>query len=166
MGGLQITAAPINGSPLVNTGYHCFVDGSWDQLGEGGVGLVLLHDGRLVQWASRSVRPLSASQAEAMAVLEGVKILAQFSDTGGTVYSDSLDSVHSLSGGLPRITDWRSYTQTWEAWRLQRDSREDIQVKHCSREHEFLLIAHNLANQGRICKRDRQGTQIELMEVL
>lgn len=72
--------------------------------------------------------------------------------------------VKSLSDGMPNITDRRSFGQIWDAWRVKKNSTADIKVVYCAREYEFIKLAHDLANQGRRCKWDRQGINLPIYD--
>lgn len=61
-------------SSLVSSGYCCFVDGSWDQFGEAGLGPIMLKNSTVVQWESRPVRTVNATQAEAQAILQVLRM--------------------------------------------------------------------------------------------
>lgn len=76
------------------------------------------------------------------------------------VYSDSLDIVKLLSDGMPNITNWRSLSQIRDAWRVNKNCTTEIKVVYYPRKYEFIELAHDLANQGRRCKWDRQGINL------
>lgn len=97
--------------------YACYVDGSWDDNGMAGVGVILTRQrqGSPVRWISKSVKAMGAAQAEAMGVLETYKLMLQGSCKKGCVFSDSLETVDSLSDKQPLIHDSRSFDQIWAA---------------------------------------------------
>lgn len=74
---------------------ECYVDGSWDQNGKAGMGLCLFQQGNVVAWSSKPIPAISPSKAEAMAVLDGVRLLTQQGNRQGVVMSDSKETVHS-----------------------------------------------------------------------
>lgn len=53
----------------------CIVDGSWSVDRLAGIGMYVIINERVVQWVSKRVIAVNAAQAEAIAVLQGLKLL-------------------------------------------------------------------------------------------
>lgn len=148
------------GQPFV-----CFVDGSWEQDSQAGIGVCLLHNGVIMHWISKATQAINPAQAEAKAVLEGYKLLLQKANGVGTVFSDSMETVLSLAGSLPIIQDWRSYEDIWQAWSIQTNELNQLQTVHISREDQNLVVAHRLAKQGRMYGWDSWGASEPNLEI-
>lgn len=145
--------------------YVCYVDGSWDDNGRAGVGVILIREGSVVRWISKSVNGMGAAQAEAMSVLEAYQLMQQYSCQKGCVFSDSLKTVDSLSHKQPLIHDWRSFNQIWAAWLLQQQTEGKFRVVHLSREDQWIQNAHVLANQGRMYGWEKEGTNVPVFSL-
>ncbi|KAF3323618.1 hypothetical protein FCM35_KLT12349 [Carex littledalei] len=78
-------------------GVVCYVDGSWSQDGLAGVGLCLVQDRKVIAWVSKKVVSDTPSQSEAVAILEGYKLLSLKAGQMDTVFSDSKGLVHALA---------------------------------------------------------------------
>lgn len=139
---------PQQGENYLST--KCCVDGSWMEGGNAGIGMVLSQDGRLLKWESKYIQAISPTKAEAVAVLEGLKLIRSYGDGEGVVLSDSLETVQALSSDKPEITDWRSYEQIWEAWFLLAEAKGKMKVEYCNRGEHEMTLPHLLANQGRL----------------
>lgn len=96
----------------------CYVDRSWDQEGRAGIGVYLTQNGMLLQWLSKLVRALNSTQAEAMAVLEGARMLKELTGGEGFILSDSMDIVNAVQSVWPNVTDWRSFSEIWPIWEI------------------------------------------------
>lgn len=131
-----------------------------------GVGAYLLYKGNIVCWISKEVQAVNPAQAEAKALLEGYNLLVQKAGGKGVVYSDSKETVAALSQKTPVISDWRSYEEIWKAWNMQSQQQQSLAVKHCSREHLNLLIAHRLATQGRLYRWQKTGVSEPVFNLL
>ena len=119
--------------------------------------MYLTQNGTLLQWLSQSVQAINSTQAEAMAVLEGARMLREMTGGEGIILSDSMDIVNSVRSILPNVTDWRAFSEIWRIWEIIVASQGKCQVKHCNREEEMLQLAHRLANQGRLYAWNRRG---------
>lgn len=135
---------------LESEGPICYVDGSWSADALAGVGVIMTVKGVIIQWISKRVNAMSPTHAEAIALLEGYKLLHAQNYYGGTVFSDSLEVVDSVGHNQPVIHDWRSFKETWEAWQMQNQSQGQFKSIHCNREEMEIQVAHRLANLGRI----------------
>lgn len=138
-------------------GISCFVDGSWDPSGTAGIGICLMEEDRVIGWVSKAIQALGPTQAEARAVLEGIRAINTLENTSGAIYTDSLETVHALSHKQPAITDWRSYGEIWQAWLLMNDHQDSFTIQYCNRESAGIARAYDLENQARMYQWDRKG---------
>lgn len=171
MGNLRPVSAVNTIQPLQQTQrgmgaeYECYADGSWSEDGRAGVGLYLTRHGIGIKWLFKSIQALGPTQAEARGVLEAYKLMQNLRCTHGTVYSDCLEIVDSLSHTTPRIHDWRSYDHIWSAWMLQSQVEHRFKVEHRSKEEQGIKRAHVLANQGRVRGCDMEGDDMEALYI-
>lgn len=142
--------------------YVCYVDGSWSENGAARIGIYLTKQGCGIKWVCKSVRALGPGQAEARGVMEAYKFMQNLQCDHGVVYSDSIETVDSLSQRDPRIHDWRSYDHIWSTWMIQSLAEGRYRVEYRCREDQGMQIAHYLANQGRIegCEREGNGVPV------
>lgn len=163
-----------NRAPIINahsnifheTHLHsCYVDGSWDEQGKAGVGVCIMIHGEVVFWMSKAIQALSPAQAEARAVLEGLKAMGDMALEEGRLFTDSLETVSALIQHWPVISDWRSHGEIWQIWSLQHRLQHRVDIKCCAREYHHLVTAHRLANQARMYDWDRLGHSMPVFDI-
>ncbi|XP_078157460.1 uncharacterized protein LOC144553235 [Carex rostrata] len=165
----QPTGMSVQSQPLMisQSTTSCYVDGSWSQDGLVGIGAYITVGGKVVQWISKRVQAMNSTHAEAIAVLQGYKMLLSVTTERACLFSDSLEIFDSLAHKQPLIHDWRSFNEVWEAWQIQKDSSNRLSLIHCGRENESLKVTHLLANLGRTIGWDRMEQDLDLsIEVL
>lgn len=141
------------GEPL----FFCYVDGSWDERGAAGVGIYIVQGDAVVYWISKAIQALSPGQAEAAAVVEGLKAMQGFNIREGVLFTDSQETLFALGQSQPLLTDWRSHREIWQAWVLRGQMMQEVKLEYCNRDHLKLIAAHRLANQARMYDWDRNG---------
>lgn len=142
-----------------------WMHGSWDEQGKAGVGVCIMINGEVVFWMSKAIQALSSAQAEARAVLEGLKAMRDMALEEGRLFTDSQETTSALIQHWPIISDWRSYGEIWQAWSLQHQLQHKVDILYCAREHHNLVIAHRLANQARLYDWDRLGHSMPVFEI-
>lgn len=152
--------------PSSLSGPICCVDGSWSPNNGSGIGAVLIKDGATVAWISKSIRAMNASHAESLVVLQGYKLLLAYGCAQGIICSDSIEVADSLAHSQPRIHDWCSFHEVWEAWRLQKQEGNDFRTIHCGREDQQMQLPHLLANWSRTWGWDKEGKDCDLLSLV
>lgn len=135
-----------------------YVDGSWSDDGKAGVGLYLTIGGEPARWVSKMVRAINSAQTEARGVLEAFLLLQQLNLQGGLIFSDSKETVDSLSHNQPIVHDWRAFDHIWSSWAIYNQTVKRFKVAYLSRNDPSIQVAHSLANQGRLNGWAKEGT--------
>lgn len=79
------------------------------------------------------------AHAEAQTILEGFKILQKLANGMGLVMKDSKESVQAVDARLSIISDWRSFLEKWQSWKVRVQSDFKIRVAYCDKMHEHLI---------------------------
>lgn len=126
----------------------CFVDGSWQEIWNGGMGICLFHKGELVKYRSAKASASCPLAVEALALLAGVQMVKELGIQECSFYSDCKNLVESVSHCHPPTeTDWRAFVQVLKAWE-EFQANTLFQCYHIDRDGNG--IADVLAKKGRI----------------
>lgn len=130
----------------------CYVDGSSDASGAAGFGMVVVSGGAVILRQAVTGVAINATQAEAMAICQGMRWIVSQSGEGGRLFTDSLELANALAKGLPEIPDWRCSAELWDIWRIRTNAPTQIDIVYRPRSNFYIQQAHQLANESRISK--------------
>lgn len=134
---------PVSEDP---TRYCCQVDGSWIGNWEGGIGVVVIHNGTLLTAISKGVKAASPFQAEAIALLEATRYMKELGYLQGIFQTDCKVLADAISAAQPPLrVDWTGFREVFEVWRMFRECKE-FEVCHVPRCQ--LGLADKLAKEG------------------
>ncbi|XP_078174439.1 uncharacterized protein LOC144568085 [Carex rostrata] len=130
--------------------YHCYIDGAWSQIWQGGTGFIIFRKEELEVYRAEGVLSSSAIQSEAKALLAAILYAEQHNLMPIIFYSDCQELVRECKGmGPPVNADWRAYQEIFQSWVAIRRNR-NFEISYVSRSHNEL--ADSLAK-----KRRREG---------
>lgn len=146
-----------NEEVLVNedNGMNCYVDGSWTQDWQGGVGVVLFKGEELLVYISEEVGACCPLQVEAIALRKAVQLVKTMGIHECTFHTDNQCLMEVVSQSQPPMeSDWRALVIIFELWKIFRLSPLFRCVK-VERSHNGL--ADLLAKKSRIGKWKYRG---------
>lgn len=124
--------------------YEIYTDGAYSSNRDvGGVGIVILRDGEVIQKLSKDFKHTTNNKMELMAVIFALKSIKQPIDSL-TIYSDSMYVIGCATLGWTRKKNkllWKLYDECFEKARVLVNS--DIEFKH--------IKGHNGNKYNEIC---------------
>lgn len=128
-------------------GFIYNTDGSWEKEWQGGYGITLQEDGKLVLYVSAESESCSPLHAEAQAFLVAIRMVLERGITSCLFKTDSqIIALAVAKPQPPTDTDWKAYWEMMEIWKVMKKN-PGFQCEHISRCQNAL--ADHLAKKGR-----------------
>lgn len=142
----------------------CWVDGSFKEPSDGGVGIVLKNGETLVQYSASYEYAFSPFHMEALALLRGMQTVLLNSIQECLFFTDSAQLVHMLNKGfMPVSEDWRAHLEIMQLWLIMAQHPLFV-IYHISRDQNE--EAHKLANLARRMQFSISGFTYPIFESL
>lgn len=104
--------------------HNCFIDGSWVEPWQGGMGFVLELEGRLQAYCSRPIKTCSPVQTEARALLTACHFVSTEGITNCSFFPDCQDLAKAVTQLQPPVEmHWTASKEVMELWEMLKLNR-------------------------------------------
>ncbi|KAJ4778970.1 Ribonuclease H-like superfamily protein [Rhynchospora pubera] len=149
--------------------WNLIVDASWQQSRKTGIAFMFYEHGAVTQWSSNFCEAYDPFHAEAMSLLDGLKMVVQKLQEDQekivNVFSDCQNLIVAVTEmNTDNIPSWRALKTVQELIKLYKSWTHNIQLRHVRR--DAVQPAHLLANDVRRTMQAKHGNTFDCAYLL